>query len=442
MRLPDSKKPKMGDMTLSLLQLAVGQDEELSFKLPFEHDIHRQRRYVIGGFPILYWSNGLPWYEANAWLVSQASSIPLGDLSLATLHSNGYALLGYMRFVEAEKLSWNHLPVISAERAINRYRGSLIADRETGILAPSTASSRMGVIIRLYRWAQSVGILGGVEFEKLKTNVIQIRNRLGMLGRMPVSFSNLSIPNKTRKADVVEGGLLPLTTSKRDELLAFANNHASAELLLILKIAFFTGLRIGSICDLKLNTLEWAYPDADENLFWLHVGPDVKGAPVRTKHSINGRVLISRPLLEELKTYSKSIRRLKRESRADEADKQLLFINKNGKTYGRHDGVRSSQVCGLVSALKVKAATNGFDISDFYIHRARATFGTSVMLAGLAKVPKVTVSSVICFVRDLMLHKHESVTMTYIKFIENQEIKSAFADEYTRMLIGTFDGAA
>ncbi|MEJ5279793.1 tyrosine-type recombinase/integrase [Pseudomonas sp. MYb541] len=429
--------PKMGKMTLSLMRLTVEQGEVL-FDLPFEHDVHRRHRYVIKEFPVLRWSNGMPWHEANAWFVSQAPNIPLGELSISTLHSNGYALLAFMRFLEASNLAWNYLPIIDAERAINKYRGHLISERTEGHITPSTTSSRMGVALRFYRWAQRAGLLHQDCFEIITPGVINIRNRLGPLARIPQNFSNLSIPNKSRGGDVVEGGLVPLEVSERDDLLNFANHHASIELLLMLKVAFATGLRVGSICDLKLNTLEWAYADADERLFWMHVGPGVKGAPVKTKFSVNGRVLISKDLLDELKTYVKSVRRLMREAKALDSDNQLVFLNKNGKSYGREGGMQSSQVCGLLSKLKVKAVAAGLDISDFHIHRARASFGTYVVMAGMSLMPEVQLISTICFTRDLMLHKHESVTMTYVRFIENRAIKSAFADEYTRMLIGRF----
>jgi integrase len=104
--------------------------------------------------------------------------------------------------------------------------------------------------------------------------------------------------------------------------------------------------------------------------------------------------------------------------------------------------MQSSQVCGLISKLKQKAAKAGLDISDFHIHRARATFGTNMMVAGLKLVPNIQVSSVIAFVRDIMLHKDEAVTMTYVRFVESRKVKSAFADGYTKMLIGTFLEAA
>lgn len=437
MTLPEVRAPRMGKMTFSLMGLYVV-EEAVLFELPFEHDAHRQRRYVIREFPILYWSNGMPWHEANAWFVSQAANIPLGELSISTLHSNGYALLGFMRYLESAKLDWNHLPIITAERAINKYRGHLISERNEGYLAPSTTSARMGVALRFYRWAQITGLLSGITFEVFTSTVVHIRDVLGPLARMPASFSNLSIPNKSKAVDVVEGGLVPLEISERDDLLFFASNNASPELFLMLKLAFETGLRIGSICDLKLNTLEWAYADVNEKLFWMHVGPNVKGAPVKTKFSVDGRVLISRDLLDELKAYAKSVRRLIREGKAQGVEKELLLLNRNGKSYGREGGMKSSQVCGLISKLKIKAVASGLDISDFHIHRARASFGTYVMMAGMSLVPKVQLVSVICFTRDLMLHTHESVTMKYVKFIDNRKIKSVYADEYTRMMIGAF----
>lgn len=432
-----SKSPKMKQMTLSLMQLSVT-DGQICYRLPFDHNPERKKLYVISGFPILAWSSGMFWDEANAWFSYQAQGIPISSIKLATIQNNGYGLLSFMKFLEIHDLDWDYLPIVSAERAINRYRGHLIYMRDEGVLSPSTVSARMAVILRFYRWAQHHNILGGSQFEKITCKIIRVRDQFGRMARAPLSFSNLSIPNRKRTVDVVEGGLIPLEIADRDLLLDFAATNACTELYLMLKVAFFTGLRIDSICDLKLNSLEWAYPDNNNKLYWVNVGPNVKGAPVKTKFSVNGRVLISKDLLDELKTYSKSMRRLLREGKAHGSDKHLLFINKNGRTYCRIDGISSSSINGMISKLKKKALHNHLDISDFHMHRARATFGTSVVLAGLALVPKIHISTVISFARDLLLHKDEVATMTYIKFIQNREIKAAFADEYTRELIGSF----
>jgi signal transduction histidine kinase len=58
-------------------------------------------------------------------------------------------------------------------------------------------------------------------------------------------------------------------------------------------LAFFTAMRLGSICDLKVQTLEYAVPDpAAPGLYRLAVGPGAS-PPVHTKFGVTGQVLLS-----------------------------------------------------------------------------------------------------------------------------------------------------
>ena len=46
----------------------------------------------------------------------------------------------------------------------------------------------------------------------------------------------------------------------RDAILDFAKQNASSELYLMLALGFFTGMRLGTICDLRIDTLEQSIP--------------------------------------------------------------------------------------------------------------------------------------------------------------------------------------
>ena len=64
-----------------------------------------------------------------------------------------------------------------------------------------------------------------------------------------------------RPGQTLEDGLLPVSETDRDAILDFAAENATPELYLMLALGFFTGMRLGSICDLKIQSLERAAPD-------------------------------------------------------------------------------------------------------------------------------------------------------------------------------------
>lgn len=58
----------------------------------------------------------------------------------------------------------------------------------------------------------------------------------------------------------MESGLPPVSAVDRDAILDFAKQNASSELYLMLALGFFTGMRLGTICDLRIDTLEQSIP--------------------------------------------------------------------------------------------------------------------------------------------------------------------------------------
>lgn len=423
-------------ITLTLFHISVSPGTT-AYVLPFGHDPARQRRYVIRGFPILRWASGAFWDEANIWLGQLAQSIPVKDITIKTIRAIAYALLTFMRFVETEGRAWNYLPMIPADRTINRYRKHLIDARDAGVLAPSTAKAKMSIALRLFRWAQANKVISLVSFEVTSSKVLKVPDRYGRELAISIQFSNLSIPNRKKAVDRVEGGLLPVSQDYKNQLLKFASIALSSELDLMLRIAFESGLRIESICDLKINTIYWAAPDMyAPGLYWLQVGPNVEGAPVSTKYGVNGSVMIGSDLLQELRDYGKSTRRLLNEQHASVDNRSLLFITRRGNPYGRHVDADRSAINSMVYDMKARARSAGLNFDDFHFHRARATFGISIVQCGMDCQPNIAMSDVLAFARDCLLHQHVDTTMTYVKFLERTKIKTRYANEYTSAIMG------
>ena len=100
------------------------------------------KRKPIKNLPQIVWEDNSTWAEANLWALDQATS---AKRDLKTVRSNMSHLLAYAKWLEAESIQWWHFPERESERCLVRFRGALVAARNNGELAPSTASQRMAL---------------------------------------------------------------------------------------------------------------------------------------------------------------------------------------------------------------------------------------------------------------------------------------------------------
>ena len=238
--------------------------------------------------------------------------------------------------------------------------------------------------------------------------------------------SELSIPKRQRIGTVLEDGLLPLRAEHMTELLRYTAEHAVEELHRMLNVGFFSGARIGTIVTLTIASLETAREDPQApGIYRLAVGP---GTKISTKFSVRGEIMVPSAVLKDLKRYASSTRRLRRESKANKSDKDILFLTKSGKAY------TVETVNRLVYEMRKKATSFGLNfVSRFKFHQSRATFGTWLMQLLLEADNK---TDAIRTVRDALLHKDEKTTWGYIKFIENSKAKAHFASEFNAAFTG------
>ncbi|MEQ5317340.1 site-specific integrase [Providencia vermicola] len=393
------------------------------------------KRKPIKNLPQIVWEDNSTWAEANIWALDQATS---SKRDLKTVRSNMSHLLAYAKWLEAESMTWWHFPERESERCLIRFRGALVAARNNGELAPSTASQRMAAVIRFYKWMLSRRLISPEwPMWEERSVGITLTNSFGLEHTMRVASTDLSIPNrKVAGAIQLEDGLLPVTVSAMKEILALSDRIATEELSLMLRIGFFTGLRIGSITDLKVQTLHNATIVPEVGWKRLALGPGAR-PPVSTKFSVSGSVPIPEELLETLLSYSISTRRLKRQALASAEDQGLLFLTRYGNSYSGDD---SRAVNVEMSRLRSAGKKEGIKVvRGFHFHRTRATFATELMRVALKFMP---VGDAIQYVRESCLHKDESTTMKYIKFIEANKAMSEAADAFTSLFMGLARGFA
>lgn len=390
-------------------------------------------RSTLQNLPVICWENGDTWSEANLWAFEEATS---KDKNIKTVNSAMSGLLSYAKWLEAEGVEWWHFPAKEKERCLNRYRGELIRARDSGLLAPSTASARMATVIRFYRWLKQNNLLCS-EWPMWADRQIGIRitDTFGFEHTLRVLSTDLAIPNRRVAGAVrLEDGLLPISPRSMRAILEFADEKASVELALMLRIGFGTGLRIGSICDLKVETLLNARLQ-DQAWHWLQVGPGAR-PPVATKLGVTGSVPVSKELLNRALEYAASTRRLKRQGKAKAGIHDNLFLTRLGAAYGSDSSRAVNVELGRLRKAGLAAGVDAF--LGFHFHRSRATFITELMRAALKYMP---VGDAITFVRRAALHRADATTLAYVKFIHTTKAMAEAADAFTRDFMGLAEGA-
>lgn len=397
-------------------------------------------RSSIESLPQIFWADCTPWREANLWAVERATT---GEASLKTVASNLNGLLNYAKFLESRDLHWLEFPARKADRCLVLYRGALIKMRDAGHISPSTASEYMRNCVMFYRWVRHKELLSPhLPLWRDKPYLIKYFDRVGFERTISGLTTDLSIPNRRRPGQTLEDGLLPVSATDRDAILDLAAEQATPELHLMLALGFFTGMRLGSICDLKIQTLEHATPaPSAEGLLLLAIGPGAS-PPVHTKFGVTGQVWIPEALRDELLEYAKGRRRLEREAKASAENRDLLFLTRFGNAYGRRGTDQSSAVNVEMSEFRKLGMKAGLQVlRKFRFHQSRCTFGTE--LARLALSACADVAIVIATVSDALLHgpSSEATTFKYIRFVQALPIKQALSNSFLAAFSGIDFGA-
>lgn len=425
--------------------IEMGSAHVRSGSVAFRGLLRAGRPVVVNGLPLIFWNSGQQWREANDYLYSRSALVASSELHVRTVHAEGLALYAFAKWLESEKEDWTNFPARREERCLVRYKAALLQaaaseHRSIGRLRRSTAAARMRVALHFYRWASSQGILGPVDLEETHAT-FRIYNEHGFGFAKPVLSSNLAIRNSKLQPDDgrLESGAHPVSVEQRDQILAIARERMPIELCLMLQLGFATGLRLGTIGDLKIQTLEHAVPiQGVSTAMVLSVGPQAT-PPVATKFGRNGKnIVIPTWLRNEILEYSSSRRRMTRELRAQPEDRDLVFLTRSGKRFVAPTMNRSPTVNALMTALRRKASASGIDIQRFTFHCTRATFATAFAELGIAAG---RIDDTVAFLREVMLHRDEATTWRYIRYVQQEGNRGILADRFTRETFGLATGA-
>ena len=297
----------------------------------------------------------------------------------------------------------------------------------------------MRVVVQFYRFLRAEGLIDpDLKLWKERQVKISVFDSVGFERTINVNTTDLSIPNRKRHGLSLEDGLQPLSEGALKELLYLAKSSLPYEFFLMLLLGTFCGLRVGTITDLKVSTLLNATPDPESpHNKLINVGPGVH-PPVATKFSVNGQISVPEPVFDRLLAYATSIRRLSRQAKASEEDSDLVFITARGNAYSPDGDDSSSAIRTFTHQARALAEEAGIvELSTFRFHQTRATFATRLTAKLLEKH---AANEVLAFVKRAMLHKRESTTLRYVRFVQQRPINIAAADAFTREFLGLADG--
>ena len=382
----------------------------------------------IAGLPVLYFRDGRMWEEASAYLADWAMRIVEDDPGndLQSVKSSAWQLRAYLEFCEENGLAPMEFGRRRSEKPTFLFRGRLLQQRKgiaVGVdgsplkrLAPSTVANRIGAVARFFVSAIDEGVIPFTNPPcTIKHVNVQVRTVHGTSRTKQVRTTDLAIRYRAAERNTVEGGLKPVNLAMRDEIIAEARKRCSIEFALMLELGFLGGPRIQTVCDLKCNSLAKARPREEGRLCVIPVGPK---HDVATKFGVDYEVQVPSLLLDELRNYSESTRRLLRSAKAMPVNRDLLFLNRNGDRYNRRGADESTSIAQDMSRFR-KAVRESLDLSSFYFHCSRATFGTSIVYAGLKA--GISIDRILNRLKTLMGHKDSKTSLGYVQFVENEE---------------------
>ncbi|MBP2479744.1 hypothetical protein J3A72_000020 [Stenotrophomonas sp. PvP093] len=247
--------------------------------------------------PYIRLASGLPWTEANTWLASRACD-PADDLSAKTIIRDARSLVSYANFLEANGLVWNDLHKPDSEKPTYLYKSHRNLNVKEGTGAYSTAQTELRAVANFYIWCTSTGQLSdGCKPFLTRTTQVQVSTKFGSK-TVEKTVSNMPLKRRrTAPRSTLEGGLKPVPAELQKRILTLSEAHAGTEVTLMLAIGFSSGIRLGSITDLKCETIEKAASTNLKGHKSIKIGP---AHGVMTKFSTNYSPVVPDALIQRL----------------------------------------------------------------------------------------------------------------------------------------------
>lgn len=420
----------------------------------------------INLFPLVMDSHGIPWAEANIYILSRLQNAVAPKMS--TYSSISADLVAYRQFLDEEpEIDWLHFPSQKLNRPTYRYNGSLRFSVSSDEISAKTANRRMGTVIAFYRWLKQEGVLNieNPAWEE-SDRYIKFKNDLGFNLTKKVVTTDISIKipkNKDPYDGMIDDGgkLRPLPTEEQEWLIDALLSSGNTEMTLIHLFGLLTGARIQTILTFRVCHVNKALADENQSEVRVPVGP---GTKIDTKFGKQAVLRIPSWFYQMLYTYAHSNRAKKRRLAASggDTDNQYLFLSmKSAPLYSSGEDVLSYNDANELRHVKngqgvrqfIKEETIPFirkkyGVKDFHykFHDTRATYGMNLTDTQLKLVAegKITLFEAREFIKSCMWHESSATTDKYLQFRKNlaqvRAVESEHEDHLKSLTQRAMDG--
>ena len=422
----------------------------------------------VYNFPVLFHRCGLPWIEANSYLLNLVKNKHARTRPTDKARRTASRLLDYLLFCEDQEIDWKDFsgkrPPL---RPTYRYFRHLIDD---GGKSPAVINQYTNIV---YDFIKFVSLNWHYEIDMERVDTVKKVRLLLESGRgarmIEVEKRSQTLPT-SKESNVPIGfvrddgeDLRPLTNEQLSELLAIIDDERnwSQQERLILLVALMTGARKQTVLTLRMKHLEGFTEDNlhRDKTYHLHVGP---GTGIDTKRDKPQMLHVPKQLADDLKVFASSpmaVKRrgllrekLKKEHSSLEAlndDDLYVSLSDQGTCYymaesdPRYLEVKSrptGQVTETIKRKLIKYASKEFPLGFTY-HWLRATFAFQLYqhLLPLLASGRLQYGEEGSLVQRRLYHSNRETTENYLKLFRLHSDKLAAQELYEDEIFGFGD---
>jgi len=415
----------------------------------------------VYNFPFLFLESGLPWAEANAYLLSLVENKHSKTRPTDDVRRKASKLLDYLMYCEKNSIDWKDFSGKRPSlRPTYKYYRHLI---DKGGKSGAVINQYTGVVYDFYKYVSRY-------WHDIDINRVDTVKKLKIMLQGTSSYRSVEVEKRsqtrpTAPASPVPIGfvrddgedLRPLTNSQLSQLLdcIYLPDWSAQERLIILT-SLMTGARKQSVLTLRLRHLE-SFTQANlrsDGTYLINAGP---GTGIDTKFDKEQRIYVPKQLADDLKVWASSPLAVKRRKALRERmlliDDQgmserdmYLFVSDQGNCYymaeddPRYEFVKSrpaGQVTETIRKKLMRSVSSQFP-TGFTYHWLRATFAFQLYqkLVPLLKDGKLQYGEEISIIQHRLHHNDRETTENYLKLFLMYSEKMVAQERYEGWLVG------
>ena len=407
----------------------------------------------VYNFPFIFHGCGLPWHEANSYLLNNISNTHKNRRPTDEARRKAGKLLEYLLFCEREGIDWTDFsgkrPSLRPTYRFYKY----LVDR----------GGRVGAVINQYtQVVYDFYVFVSKNFHDIDMARVESVKQLKFLidtprGARYIEIAKRSQTVRTPKATPVRSGfvrdegedLRPLANNQLAELLTIIDSPDwSANERLILKVGLMTGARKQSVLTLRVRHVRQlaeakARPDGT---YMIAAGP---GTGIDTKFDKHQKLYFPKQLVDDLRIFVDSPLSRRRQARfleekarsssddiPPDPDDVYVFLSDQGNCYylakddSRYKAVKSPPTGQVADTIirKLRRFTSENFPQGFKYHWLRATFAFQLYqrLKPALLEDRLMPGEEISYIQHRLHHSDRSITEHYLKLftMESEKLES------------------